>query len=128
MNRIITTRVKMRQYQDMLLSDIGPEERSRVHKQLIEEEDKLGSDLKLLADIEWHIAEGALLIEAQQSRVSAMQANGHDGLARAQGFLDGMIESQRISMQYRQLVKEEIERNRLLDREQIHVSCYPMSN
>lgn len=115
MNRI-PARVKIRQYHDILLSDIEPEERSRMHKLLIEEEDKLGKDLKLLSDIERHIAEGVLRIEAQQARLRAILVNGHDGVGQAQAFLDGMMESQRLSMRYRQLVKEEIERNRLLDR------------
>jgi len=113
MNQVVA-RVKIRLYRETLLTDIGPEERSRLHKLLVEEEDKLGKDLKLLADIERHIAEGARRIEAQQSRLCAMQANGSDGVERAQAFLDGMMESQRISMEYRQLVKKEIERNRLL--------------
>src|SRR5262245_6388810 len=77
MNQVIA-RVSIRFYRDMLLSDIRPEERSRVHKLLIAEEDKLGKDLKLLADIEWYIAESARRIEAQQSHVRAIQANGHD--------------------------------------------------
>jgi hypothetical protein len=67
-------RVNIRYYRDRILSDIGPEERSRVHKLLVEEEDKLGKDLKLLVDIERHIAEGARRIEVQQSRLGAMQA------------------------------------------------------
>ena len=111
----VTTRVNIRYYRDVLLSDIGPEERSRVHKLLVEEEDKLGKDLKLLADIERHIAECTRRIEAQQLRVRAMQADDHDDVGQAQAFLDGLMESQQVSMAYRQLVKKEIERNRLLD-------------
>jgi hypothetical protein len=99
----------------MLLSDIGPEVRSRVHKLLIEEEDKLGKDLQLLADIEGisrrarggskHCGPVCALC-----RRTVMMVSG-----RAQAFLDGMMETQQISMKYRQLVKKEIERNRLLD-------------
>src|SRR5262249_21914250 len=109
MNQVIA-RVNIRFYRDMLLSDIRPEERSRVHKLLIAEEDKLGKDLKLLADIEWHIAEGARRIEAQQARVRTMKADGHDGVEQAQVLLDGFLESLQLSMEYRALVKREIER------------------
>jgi hypothetical protein len=117
MDRFIA-RENIRHYRDMLLSDLNlkPEVRLLVHKLLVEEEDKLGKDLNLLADIERHIADGARRIEAQQSRVRAMQANGHDGVGRAQAFLNGMMESQRVSTKYHQLVAEEIGRNHLLDR------------
>jgi hypothetical protein len=111
MNSVIA-RANIRFYRDILLSDLGPEERSRVHKLLIEEEDKLGKDLQLLSDIEGHIAETARRIEAQQLLVRAMQANGHDG-GQAQLLLDGLMESRQLSMEYRQRVKEEIERSRL---------------
>jgi hypothetical protein len=114
MDRFVA-RENIRHYRDMLLSDVEPEMRLRLHKLLIEEEDKLGKDYKLLAEIEWHIAEVAQRIEAQRLRLCAMQTDGHDGVGRAQAFLDGMMESQRISMEYRRLVKQEIERNRLLE-------------
>jgi hypothetical protein len=113
MDRFIA-RENVRHYRHMLLSEIEPEVRSRVHKLLVEEEDKLGKDLALLVDIERHIADGAQRIEAQQSRVCVMQADGHD-VGRAQAFLDGMMESQRILIRYHQLVAKEIGRNRLLD-------------
>lgn len=78
MDRFIA-RENIRHYRDMLLSDIEPKIRSSVQRLLVEEEDKLGKDLELLADIERHIAEGARRIEAQRMRVSAMQSAGHDG-------------------------------------------------
>ncbi len=111
MDRFIA-RENIRHYRDMLLSEIEPEVRSRVHKLLVE--DKLGKDLPLLVDIERHIADGAQRIEAQQSRVCVMQADGHD-VGRAQAFLNGMMESQRILIRYHQLVANEIGRNHLLD-------------
>jgi hypothetical protein len=113
MDRFVA-RENIRHYRDMLLSDIEPKVRARVHKLLVEEEDKLGKDLELLAEIERHIADGARRIEEQQSRVRAMQANGHDGAGRAQAFLNGMMESQQLSMEYHRRVAKEVERNRLL--------------
>ena len=97
-------------YRETLLSDIDPEGRSHVHKLLVAEEDKLAKNLELLADIERHIAEGSRRIEAQQSRVRALKADGHDGVEQAQVILDGFLESLQLSMEYRALVKREIER------------------
>jgi hypothetical protein len=115
MDRFIA-RENVRHYRDLLLSDIEPEVRSRVQRLLVKEEDKLGKDFELLAYLERHLADSARRIEQQRSRVSHMQANGRDGVGRAQAVLDGMLESQRIFTGYRQLVAKEIERNRLLDR------------
>jgi hypothetical protein len=115
MDRLIA-RINIRYYRDMLLSDLVPEVRLRVHKLLVQEEDKLAKDLELLVEIERHIGEGARRIEAQQARVHIMRANRHNGVKVAQAFLDGMMESQQISMEYRQLVKKEIERNRFLEK------------
>ena len=114
MDRFVA-RENIRHYRDMLLSDIEPDKRSRVQKLLVEEEDKLGKNLELLADIQTHIDEGARRIWTQESRVRAMQLTGHNGVGQAQAFLDGMMESQRVSMKYRRLVEQEVERNRLLE-------------
>src|SRR5262245_36443674 len=105
----------IRHFRALLFSDLEPEVRLRLQQLLVEEEDKLGKDLELLADIEGHIADGGRRIAAQRSRVSAMQTAGYNGVEKAQAFLDGMLESQDISMRYRQLVVNEIERNRLLE-------------
>jgi len=66
-----------------------------------------------LADIERHIADGNERIERQCSRVSALERNGHNGLAQAWTLLDGMRESQRLFQKYRQQVMVELDRNRL---------------
>ena len=112
MDRFIA-RENIRHYCDMLLSDIDPAVRPGLHKLLVEEEDKLGKDLELLVDIERHMADGARRIEAQQSRVCAMQTSGHDGVGRARALLNVMMESQRLFMRYHQLVAKEVGRSRL---------------
>ena len=109
-------RENIKHFHLLLLSDVEPDQRLRVERLLVEEEDKLGRDLELLADIERHIAEGDRRINAQRVRVEAMQRSGHDGVHRAQAFLDGMIESHKISTNYRQLIAKEVQRNQLLDR------------
>ncbi|WP_068012855.1 hypothetical protein [Rhodoplanes sp. Z2-YC6860] len=104
----------IKHFQEMLLSDdIRPDVRSRVHKLLVEEEDKLGKDLELLERLERHITNGAQRIEAQRLRVVVMQRDGHDGLRDAQALLDGFIETQSLFLTYRQRVAEEVERNRI---------------
>jgi len=42
--------------------------------------------------------------------VRAMKADGHDDVEQAQVILDGFLESLQLSMEYRALVKREIER------------------
>jgi len=58
----------------MPLSDIAPEQRLRVQELLLEEEDKLGKDLELLAQIERHIADGKRRIREQQVRIRPCSA------------------------------------------------------
>jgi hypothetical protein len=106
-------RANIKHFHDILLTDLRPEERARVQRLLVEEEDKLGKNLELLADIEKHIADAAGRIRQQQSLVATMRGNGHNGLARAQAFLDGMLESQNLTMNYRRIVAKEIDRSRL---------------
>jgi hypothetical protein len=112
MDRFIA-RENIRHFRDLLASDVKPELRARVQSLLLQEEDKFGRDVELLADIEKHIAATAQRIDAQRLRVSALQANGRDSLAQAQAFLDGMMQSQSLHMRYHQLITTEIERNRL---------------
>lgn len=115
MDRFVA-RQNVRQFHDKLLSDVGPEVRATLQALLVAEEDKLGQDLELLADIERHLAECGRRIAAQQARVDALKTAGQNGVARAQAFLDGMRESHSISLRYHRIVAREIARNRLLDR------------
>ncbi|WP_068013293.1 hypothetical protein [Rhodoplanes sp. Z2-YC6860] len=112
MDRFIA-RENIKHFQEVLLSDIRPEERARIQGLLIEEEDKFGKNLELLAHIERHIADGARRIQQQMAIVRTMRINSHSGLDRAQAFLDGMLESQNLHMDYRHRVVKEIEQSRL---------------
>ena len=112
MDRFIA-RENIRHFRDLLWSPIDPGERSRVHKLLVEEEDKLGRNLELLADIEAHIADGNRRISEQRARVTAMEQNGHKDVERARTLLEGMIESLHLFERYRAHVSDAVQRNRL---------------
>jgi len=109
-------RENIKHFHEILLSDIDRGERSRVQKLLIEEIDKLGKDLELLADIERHIADANRRIAAQRLRVEVMQRDGQNSVESARAFLEGMMESQRLFANYHQLVAREVQRGRILDR------------
>ena len=114
MDRFIA-RENIRHFRTMLATNIDPEARARLHRLLVEEEDKLGKDLELLADIERHIEDGNRRIETQRARVDRMRATNHSGLAQGEAFLDGLIESQRIHATYCVTISKSIARRPLLD-------------
>src|SRR5512146_2938763 len=115
MDRFIA-RENIRHFRDKLLSDVDGAVRLSVERLLLAEENKLGHDLELLADVHEHIAECDRRIEAQRARVSTMLADGHNGFVRANAFLNHMMESRRIFVRYQELLTEDVRRNPLLDR------------
>jgi hypothetical protein len=106
-------RENIKHFRDRLWSENDRDTWSRIQKLLVAEEDKLGADLELLADIERHIADGSQRIERQQALVAIMQRDGHDGLPVAQALLDGMIEGQILHVAYRERTLTAIKQNRL---------------
>jgi hypothetical protein len=112
MDRFIA-RENIKHFRDLLWSTVDPGERARVHGLLVEEEDKLGRDLELLAEIEAHIADGNRRIAAQRTRVSTMEQSGHQDVDRARILLDGMTESLGLFARYRAYIADAIQRNRL---------------
>ena len=98
MDRFIA-RANMRHFGDRLRSETDAELRARLQKLLIEEEDRLGQDLELIADVERMIASFDALIDTQASLVATF--NGRDdGVAGARKFLDGLIESRTMYKDY----------------------------
>ena len=114
MDRFIA-RENIRHFRTMLATEIDQETRARLHRLLVEEEDKLAKDLELLADIERHIEDGHRQIETQRARVDHMRATNHCGLAQGEAFLDGLIESQRIHAKYCATINKSIAHRRLVD-------------
>jgi hypothetical protein len=103
----------IKHFRDRLWSETDASMRSRLHKLLVEEEDKLVKNLELLTDIERHLADGHRRIEKQRVLVAAMARDGHDHLATARALLDGMTETQRLHTEYRELTLAAIRQNRL---------------
>lgn len=112
MDRFIA-RENIRHLRTRLWDENDAATRSCLQKLLVEEEDKLGASLELLADIERHLDDGHQRIARQRVLVAAMQRDGHAGLAIATSILDAMIDTQGLHERYRGRVLADVERNRL---------------
>jgi hypothetical protein len=112
MDRFIA-RENIRHFRDRLWSEVDQDVRGRLQKLLVAEEDKLGADFDLLADVERHIADTDLRIERQRAIVADLERDGYNGRVQARGLLDGLMESQVLHEDYRQRILIEIRRNGL---------------
>jgi hypothetical protein len=108
MDRFIA-RENIRHFRDHLGSEVDPDSRALLHRLLIAEEDKLGKDLELLADLDRHISDGNHRIDRQRELITAMDRDGHNGLAHARTLLD----SQLLHKEYRQRTLLKIKQNGL---------------
>ncbi len=108
-------RENIKHFRSLLNSEVDTGARSQLQKLLIEEEDKLGDSLELLADIDRHIEDGNRRIEKQQALVTTMERSGRAGSVQARALLDGLVETQSLHRNYRQqiLTVVELRRNRL---------------
>src|SRR6516164_6511816 len=107
MDRFIA-RENIKHFRDRLSVEIDPDMRSRLHKLLVAEEDKLGADFELLADVERHIADGNRRIKRQRAIITDMERDGHNGLVQARVLLEGLVESQWLIKNYRRQILIEI--------------------
>jgi hypothetical protein len=112
MDRFIA-RENIKHFQDRLRVEIDPDTRSRLNKLLVAEEDKLGADFELLANVERHIADGNRRIKRQRAIVTDMQHNGRNDLVQARVLLEGLLDSQWLLKNYRRRILIEIKRNGL---------------
>jgi hypothetical protein len=103
----------IRHFRDRLWLEVDSDARARLRKLLINEEDKLGADLALLADIDRHISEGNHRIDRQRSLITAMERHGDNRLAQARTLLDCMLETQLLHQAYRRRILIEVEQNKL---------------
>jgi hypothetical protein len=101
MDRCVEKR-NVRHLRGRLFSELEPHTRSCVERLLVEEENKLGADLELIAEVERAIANFDALIVTQQALVAALERPGHECDARDRGLLDGMRQSQRLHKEYHQ--------------------------
>ena len=100
MDRFIA-RENVKHFRNRLDTELDPDVRSKVRRLLIEEEDKLGASLELLADIDRHIEAGHRRVERQQLLVTTMERDGHASATQARCLLDGLLESLELHQQYR---------------------------
>jgi hypothetical protein len=84
----------IRHFRDRLSWEVNPKTRTLLQQLLVEEEDKLGADLELLADIQQYLEDGHQRIEKQRALVAIMERDGHKGLDQAKVLLDGLLETQ----------------------------------
>jgi hypothetical protein len=112
MDRFVA-RENIRHFRDRLWLEVDRHARARLQELLIAEEDKLGKDLELLADIDRHLSDGNRRIDSQRTRVNTMERDGHNGLAQARILLDCMVETQLLHRAYRRRVLIEIKQNEL---------------
>ena len=101
MDRCIA-RQNVRHLRGRLFSELEPRTRSCVERLLVEEENKLGADLELIAEVERAIANFDALIVTQQALAAALERHEHECDARDRGLLDGLRQSQRLHKEYHQ--------------------------
>jgi hypothetical protein len=89
-----------------------PAQRSSLQKLLVEEEDKFGASVELLADLDRHIDDGNHRIARQRVLVATMQRDGNAGLGLASTILATMIDTQSLHERYRVQVLAAVEKNR----------------
>jgi hypothetical protein len=93
-----------------LESASDPRERSRITKQMVKEEDKLGADHESLARINKHIRTGSELIAWQQVRLRV--CSDYDR-AEAKTLLEHLMESQGLLQRCHKRILNSIRRKNL---------------
>ena len=99
---------------DKLRVERNPALRASLRRLLLEEEEKLGSNLERLGRVQRHIAEGRRRITRQKALIERLEAKGHD-VKVAEGTLHNLIEIQEIFEQYRRTILDAVDRNRAMD-------------
>lgn len=94
-------RTNIRRFCDRLRTEADLKTRLLLQNLLLEEEDKLGHDLELIAGLERTIASFDALIQTQTDLVIAFEQGGSASLTEAKNFLDGLIQSQALYKEYR---------------------------
>lgn len=112
MNRFIA-RENIRHFRDRLRSELDSLTRSRLHHLLVEEMDKLGLDLELLAEVERAIKNFSALIETQEALVAVLERDGHRDAARDRALLDGLKQTQILHKMYHNRMQADFERSHL---------------
>ena len=102
MNRFVA-RETIKHLGSRLKSDLHANVRSHLQKLLVKEEDKLGTDLEFLAEVERMIGNFEALIETQNRIIETLEKNGlQSGPERA--TLDGLRTTHVSCQMYRQKI------------------------
>ena len=99
----VVARENIKHFSSRLKSELHPRVRSYVQKLLVREEDKLGADLELLAEVERTIIGFDALIETQKRLVATLEHNG-DGAGRERATLNGLRNAHDLCQMYRQKI------------------------
>jgi hypothetical protein len=83
----------IKRFRNRLVSETDARGRARLHQLLIAEEDKLGHDLELLANVEQAITNFAALVETQKELVRVLESNKLEDASGARALLDGLEHS-----------------------------------
>ena len=88
-----------------LASVLDPKVRSHAQRLLVKEEDKLGTDLEFLAEVDQLIIGFGALIETQNEFVATLEQNGGGNEAeRERATLNGLRETHVLCQMYRQKI------------------------
>jgi len=93
-------RMNVKNFTNRLRTEADPGIRARLHRLLLEEEDRLGRDLELLIDLERTIAGFDTAIQTQTELVASFEQGESDSLAGARRFLDGLVQSRTLCKDY----------------------------
>jgi hypothetical protein len=97
---------------DKLRFEHDPATRASLRRLLLEEEDKLGRSIERLRKVQCHVAEGTRRIALQKALIARLRADGKD-VTLTQTTLRNLIDIQQILEQYRQVLRNSIDENRL---------------
>ena len=93
-------RENIKYFSSRLTSVLDPKVRTYVQRLLVKEEDKLGTDLEFLAQVEETIISFDALIETQKRLVATLEQNG-DEAGRERATLNGLLDTRFLCQTYR---------------------------
>jgi hypothetical protein len=97
---------------DQLRFEHDPATRASLRRLLLEEEDKLGRSIERLRKVQRYVAEGSRRIALQKALIARLKADGND-VTLAETTFKNLIDIQKILEQYRQVLLNSIDENRL---------------
>ena len=97
---------------DQLRWQLDPSVRTALQRLLLEEECKLGVNFEQLSVVNRQLSDAEERIRAQKCLIGRLRIKGHE-TASAECLLNNLVGIERIFKQYRQVILNAINRNRL---------------